>query len=49
MPGLPPFFNGKVSGTLTLSISDILWYRNDIKITHVQFEWTGSCEKHKLT
>ncbi|VVC24581.1 Hypothetical protein CINCED_3A007405 [Cinara cedri] len=48
MPNLPPFFNGKISGVLTLSVLDIYWYKNGIKSSHVQFEWTGSQEKHKL-
>lgn len=48
MPSLPPFFNGKVSGVLTLSVLDIHWFKNDVKRTYVQFEWTGSHEKHKL-
>lgn len=48
MPSLPPFFNGKISGVLTLSVLDIYWFKNDVKRTYVQFEWTGSYEKHKL-
>lgn len=48
MPSLPPFFNGKTSGVLTLSVLDISWYKNGVKSTYVQFEWTGSQEKQKL-
>lgn len=49
MPNLPPFFNGKINGVLTLSITDILWYKNDFKNSRIQFEWTGSQEKCKLS
>lgn len=49
MPNLPPFFNGKISGVLTLTVSDITLYKNDLKCSCVQFEWTGSREKHKLS
>lgn len=49
MPNLPPFFNGKISGVLTLSISDITWYKNDIKNTYVVFEWSHSQEKQKIS
>jgi len=48
MPSLPPFFNGKISGVLTLSVSNITWYKNDVKTSYIQFEWTGSPEKQKL-
>lgn len=48
MPNLPPFFNGKISGVLTISILNIHWYKNDVKSSYIQFEWTGSQEKHKL-
>jgi hypothetical protein len=48
MPSLPPHFNGKINGILTISISDISWFKNDVKSTFVQFEWTGSHEKHKI-
>lgn len=48
MPTLPPYFNGKLSGVLTLSVLDIIWYKSCTKSTYVQFEWTGSQEKHKL-
>ncbi|XP_060842895.1 uncharacterized protein LOC132923094 isoform X1 [Rhopalosiphum padi] len=48
MPNLPPFFNGKISGVLTLSVLDISWYNNSVKNTYVQFEWTGCQEKQKL-
>ncbi|CAH1711836.1 unnamed protein product [Aphis gossypii] len=49
MPNLPPFFNGKISGILTLSILDISWYNSNVKnTTYVQFEWTGCQEKQKL-
>ncbi|XP_060868805.1 uncharacterized protein LOC132943741 isoform X1 [Metopolophium dirhodum] len=48
MPNLPPFFNGKISGVLILSILNISWYDSFIKNTYVQFEWTGCQEKQKL-
>lgn len=48
MPNLPPFFNGKISGVLTLYVLDISWYNNVAKNTYVQFEWSGSQEKQKL-
>lgn len=48
MPSLPPHFNGKTSGVLTLSVLDISWYKNNGRSTYVQFEWTGSQEKQKL-
>jgi len=48
MPILPPFFNGKISGVLTLSVSNITWYKNDVKNTYIEFEWSGSTDKQKL-
>ncbi|XP_025208362.1 uncharacterized protein LOC112603813 [Melanaphis sacchari] len=48
MPNLPPFFNGKISGVLTLFVLDISWYNSSVKSTYVQFEWTGCQEKQKL-
>lgn len=48
MPSLPPLFNGKTSGVLTLSVLDISWYKNGARSTCVQFEWSGSQEKQKL-
>lgn len=49
MPNLPPFFNGKINGVLTLSVSDLSLFKNNIKSTYVQFEWSGSREKQKLS
>lgn len=48
MPTLPPYFNGKVSGVLSLSVLDMTWYKSCTKSTYVQFEWTGSQEKQKI-
>lgn len=48
MPNLPPFFNGKISGVLIVTLSDISWYNSCVKNIYVQFEWTGSQEKQKL-
>jgi len=47
MPNLPPFFNGKISGVLIISVLDISWFNSDIKNSYVQFEWTGCQEKTK--
>lgn len=48
MPNLPPFFNGKISGVLILSVPNISWYDGFVKNTYIQFEWTGCQEKQKL-
>jgi len=48
MPNLPPLFNGKITGILTLSVSDISWYKKNSQISYVELEWSGSNEKQKL-
>lgn len=49
MPSLPPFFNGNITGVLTVFVSDISWYKNGAKVTYVLLEWSGSHDKQKLS